>query len=177
MSAEKLLDADARLARLLEDDEELRKFSPEDGALGRNNSDYHAMYYMHSQVLTLANQIRQDPGAMKTEEGHWNRQNIAVYDKLVSTAIKAQSELNKMRNQDRMTTHIVREHSANLLIETSAGLGREINRVVEMLQAGEDRQVVTVALKQLLSRVLPPMMTKISKEVLESTIEKFGLPN
>ena len=55
--------------RLTEEEAELRKVSPMEGAFGTNASDYHNMWSLFTQMVQRANSLNSDPDSFVSVSG------------------------------------------------------------------------------------------------------------
>lgn len=160
--------------RLLEEEEELRKISPEEGAHGRNSSDYRNMYDYYMDIVQQHKSILKS-ASFVDKRGNWNHNLINAWTKMVSTGMKAIEALNKMRNTDRMVGDILGKHTLRISVEVSGQISREIGKIVEMARAGEDRVVIIRKLEELQKIGLVSLFTTAAKDTLASTKEEFSL--
>lgn len=162
------------LERLIEEEEELRKISPTDGALGRNASDYHQMYSLFMQIVEQAKSIRLDPKAFVTATGYNDRM-LNAYTKMVSVGMKAISELNRMRNNDRMVAYMLDKQTRDLIQSVTIDIGIELKSLIDALDRGEQSDDLAVRIKKLMYRRLPDIFLKSASSTLESAKSEFGL--
>lgn len=164
--------------RLLEEEEELRKISPIDGAYGRNASDYRQMYDLFLRVVEDAKSLRADPHAFLNAQGQYNDKVINAYSKLIGLGMKAIDSLNKMRNADRMTAHILDAHTRELAQAVTIEIGLEIKDIIEKVDRGElTPGDFVIALKAFLYKRLPKIFLTSAKTTLHSAKEQYGLLN
>lgn len=169
---------DAQLGRLFEDEEELRRISPMDGVHGKNASDYRHMFDLFITMKEQATIIRADPNAFLAPSGKgYNDKMINAYAKLLGLAMKAMSELNRMRNHDKMTAHILNEHTREFTQGVTVDLSLELRKAVDALKRGEDRIEVAQMLEKLLYRRIPEIFLSSASSALQTTKKEFGLLN
>lgn len=169
------LDVNKLIDRLVEEDDELRSISPAEGAQGRNGSDYRQMYDMFLHLVNDAAAIRGDPKAFRDANGTYNDKVINAYSKIMSLAIKGMSELNRMRNNDKMVSKILNEHAQDLSQNVSIELGLEIKAIVEAIDHGESSEDIAIRLKRLMYRRIPEVFLRVASETLTASRAEYGL--
>jgi len=157
------------------EEEELRKIAPSRGAFGENASDYLNMYDMFMSVIQHAKALSSDPNAFLTPQGTYNDKIINAYKGLMGTAIKAMTELNKMRNADKMTAFILDSNTRDLVGAASVEIGMEIKKIIDGVDSGNSSDEVVLGLKRLMYQKLPKIFTEAAQESLEITKETYGL--
>lgn len=174
MSDSKKLDINETLARLAEDEDMLRGVSPVEGALGRNSSDYHNMWSLFTQVVDRANAMNADPTAFVTSHGV-NEKTLNAWTKMIATAKSILSDLNRMRNTDRLVAGLLEDHTRALTQAVCAELGVEVKAIIDAIDAGEDKNDVVIMLKALMYRRIPEIFLKSASTTLVTAKEEFGL--
>lgn len=170
-----MLTAEPTLTRLIEEEEELRRISPTDGALGKNGSDYRNMYDLFLQVVEPAKTLRMDPKAFINRNGEYNDKMLGAYTRMMGTAIKALGELNKMRNNDKMIAHILDTQTRELVQAAAIEIGVYLKRVIENLDRTGDQDEAIIEIKRLMYRELPQIFIRAAASTLSSAKEEFGL--
>lgn len=170
-----LLSADAVLQRLDEEEQALRDIDIVGGALGKNASDYTHMYSIFVSLVEHIKAIKADPAAFFDDRQRYNDKMLNAYSKLVSTAMKALSELNRMRNADKMTAHILDRHTRDLVQLAAVDIGKELKLAIEAAESGEDGAAIAERLRRLVHRRLPEIFVKSAQETLLSSKDEFGL--
>lgn len=163
--------------RLIEEEEELRKISPASGATGMNASDYYNMYDLFMNVVQKAKALGEDPQAFLSKTGVYNDKLFNAYARLMATAMKAISELNKMRNADKMAALILDEHTRELSQSVSIELGVELKRLIDSIDRGKSSPEVSAELKRLLYKRLPEIFMRAADATLASVKDEYGLPH
>lgn len=166
---------DASLLRFDQEEEELRKMSPSEIALGRNSSDYFLMSDIFSNIAEHIRVIKADPKAFFDEAGRYNDKMINAYKGLVNTAMKALSELHRMRNADKMTAHILDHHTRDLVQSAAVEIGQELKSIADAAESGEDGALIATRVRRLLHRRLPEIFVKSASTTLAESKEEFGL--
>ena len=166
--------AKATLSRLAEEEEELRKISPIEGALGRNHSDYHSMWNLFTQIVDRANVMNQDPAAFVTKDG-FNEKTLSVWTKMISTAKSILEGLNKMRNNDKMMSLLLEDHTKAFTQSVCIELGVEIKRIIEDIDEGSTKDDIILSLKRLMYKKIPHIFTKSATSTLAQAKEDFSL--
>jgi hypothetical protein len=170
-----MTDSGDGLERLLEDEEALRDIGFEEGAQGKNGSDYRKLYDIWLKIFEFANTIKADPQAFQFANGAYNDKMINAYSKLMGLAMKGMTDLNRMRNTDRMVARMLSENSQNLAQSVSIELGLELKAVIEAIDRGETSDEVAIRLKRIMYRKVPEIFLKSASEALTSTRESYGL--
>jgi hypothetical protein len=165
------------LIRLEEEEDALRDASVAEGAQGKNGSDYRQMYNLFLRLFNDAATIRADPNAFMTDKGQYNDKVINAYAKLMGLAMKGMSELNRMRNNDKMVARMLNENTKDLAQSVVIELGNELKSVIEAIDTGADSDEVVVRLKRLMYRRVPEIFLKSAGETLTATRESYGLLN
>jgi len=161
--------------RLLEDEDELRSISPSEGAYGKNGSDYRQMFAMFSRLLQDATVIRSDPKAFVDSKGNWNEKVLGAYAKLMGLAMKGMSELNKMRNNDKMVAGLLEAHTKDFAQSIAIELGAEVKSIIEAVDRGDNKLEVILLLKRLMHRKIPEIFLRSAGSTLHASKEEFGL--
>lgn len=159
---------------LVEAEEELRGISPVDGVHGTNASDYKHLYDLFLQVKESAAAIRSNPTAFATAHGY-NDKVINAYTRLVSTAMKALSDLNRMRNNDRLVASMLDSHTKELAQSVTIDLARDLRELIGEVDNGLTSDETVIRLKQLLYKRLPEVLLANAQKSLTSSKREFGL--
>ncbi len=159
----------------MEEEEELRKISPSEGAHGKNASDYYNMYDLFMGVVEQAKALKADPRAFVDSRGRYDDKIMNAYTRMIGTAIKAISELNRMRNHDRMVSHILDKQARELVQSSTIDLGLELKMLLEAIEKEEDSEDLILRVKKLMYRRLPEIFAKSAHSSLSLTKEEFGI--
>jgi len=161
-------------ARLLEEENELRAVSPIEGALGKNNSDYRAMYDLFLRLFNDAASLRADPSAFM-KDGVYNDKVINAYAKLMGLAMKGMEGLNRMRNNDKMVSRMLNETAQDMAQAVSIELGAELKAVIDLVDTGATPDETVIRLKRLMYKKVPEIFLKAANNSITSTREEYGL--
>jgi len=162
--------------RFDEEEEALRSVSPIEGALGRNASDYNNMWSLFCQIVERASAMNADPDAFLTPTGRYDDKSLNAWTKMIATARSILEGLNKMRNSDRLTAHILEKHAQDLSQAVAVELGRSLREIATMVDTS-DKQELRNALLKFMNRGVPEIFAKSVKSTLGSAKEEFGLLN
>lgn len=163
------------LERFESEENELRASSAYEGALGRNDSDYMQMWGIFMALSRRAAAMGADPSAfVNPVTGQYNLKAVEVWQRLWDTARKTISDLNKMRNQDRMTGHILDEHTRSFSEAVAAPLGAELRSIVDLLDES-DPDGASRALQQLLTRGIVDIFSTAAATTLPALKAEYGL--
>jgi hypothetical protein len=147
---------DVARARLEREALELERADPRVGALGERDNDYFRMWELFQRLMTRVVALDKDPTAFWTADGRHDMHKLNVWTGMVSAARGVLSDLNKMRNSDRLTASILEQHTLKLSQSLAAGLGEQL-RAVES--------------------AMPAMFRRAAEETLEMTRSRYGLVN
>lgn len=164
---------DSFYGRLDEDEEALSQLAPVAGAMGEGYSDYRNMYDLFQRAIQPAITL-QDSAAFVNAKGGWNPEVMNVYVRLISTAIKAMSELNRMRNADRMTAALLEEQTKAVAQSAARRISVELRGVQTLLEEGSI-EAAQKSLQHFLSRGLPDLLLDSSVTSLREIREEYGL--
>lgn len=164
--------------RFVEDESSLRAISPDEGVHGENSSDYRHMYDLFLRMTRAAATLRNDPTAFVGKYGYDDKV-MNAYIKMEATALKALSELNRMRNQDRMTTVILDNHTRDISEMVAIEVGRELRLLLGSLEneSSVNTSELSLRLRSLLYKRLPEILITIANKSLDASKKEYGLLN
>lgn len=164
------------LIHSLEHEEDaLRRISKRDGALGKNASDYEKMYELYLLTMERAQAISADPRAFLTRSNEYNDKMINAHAKLITTARSILADLNKMRNQDRMTNHMLELNTRELVQAAAIAFGIELKKLTDAIDNGANTDEISLELKRLMHQKLPTIFTSAASSSLDAVKSEFGL--
>ena len=163
--------------RLEEEEEELRKISPIEGAMGRNGSDYKNLYDMFLRLFEDAATMRANPKAFINESGQYNDKIINAYAKLMGLAMKGIESLNRMRNNDRMVEKMLDGHAKEFAQYAAVELGVELKNVIDSIDRGASSDEIVIRLKKMMHKRIPEIFLRSATVTLQAAKEEHGLLN
>ena len=152
----------------------LQEADPKVGALGKNDADYFRMNELFMRLMGRIVALDKDPTAFFTEDSRHDMHKLNVWTGMISAARGVLSDLNKMRNGDRLTASILDQHTLHLAQSLSAGLGEELRPVQAALARG-DSDTASRLLSGALSERVPALFRAAVEESLDHTKTKYGL--
>lgn len=163
--------------RLDEEEEHLRQYNLLAGVKGENTSDYRHVYDLFLKIYTDAKALRANKTIFIDPTTHKvNDKAINAYAKLISIALKAISELNRMRNSDKLVQSVLDKHAQTMAQALTTNLAVELTRIITGLQNGTmTAQKGAQALRLLLHRRLPEFCVEARDEAYEQAKTEFKL--
>jgi len=168
-----LIMLDPEIDRLQKDDTILRSRSTEEGALGRNDSDYFHLWDLYNRVRERVVAMDSDPLAFLGPDGEPDRETLKVYAGLVSETRRMLETLNKMRNTDRVTAAILEQHTRSYAEALAIPLGEKLRVVLSALE--KDTHQARAVVISLLQRGLVEIFRDAALSSLASTKETYNL--
>lgn len=165
------------VGRLIEEEDELRRISPSEGASGKHGSDYRHTFDLFLRLYQDAATIRKDPMAFIDAKGKYDATVINAYAKLMGLALRGMSELNKMRNNDKMVAGLLEAHTKDFAQSVAIELGAEVKAVIDAVDRGDNKAEVILQLKRLMHRKIPEIFLKSAGATLHASKEEYGLLN
>ena len=170
---------EATLDRLDRDIGDLRLADPEELALGRNDSDYHAMADLFERVRRRVNALDADPRAFTNADGTHSFPKLSTWSSMIDNARRIIEGLNKMRNSDRMTVSILEQHTQKFASAITRPVAAELRGIRDLLATSSD-PVAQHAARQLTS-LLTGGVTSIMRDAAVSSLrdsrEQYKLLN
>jgi hypothetical protein len=121
-------------AYLTEDEDALLKQASGDGALGKNNSDYHRMWELFEKLYRRVDAVDKDPSAFIGEDGGPNGYKLVMWAKLVAECRQLLVALNNMRNQDRLVLGLLEGHTKRIMMSLFDPLNDMLRSTAESLR-------------------------------------------
>lgn len=158
---------------------EMLSTNPEDLALGRNDSDYHNMADLFRRLLRRVAALDADPTAFITAEGRHDMSKLNIWAAMINTAKGVLSDLNKMRNSDRLTISILESHTKSFTAAIAGPLATALLPIHQELARHPDPNVQAVAgkVQQLLQSGVVDIFRRAADESLRKSKEQFKLLN
>lgn len=160
--------------RLTEEETELRKVSPMEGAFGTNASDYHNMWSLFTQMVQRANSLNSDPDSFVSVSGGVDVRALNAWTKMIATAKSILEGLNRMRNEDKMVTHMLDRQTRMLVQDVSLGIGLEMKTIIEKLEARGQHDLAD-DLRRFLYKRLSGIFLKAAESTLTASKQEFRL--
>lgn len=161
-------------ARLDEEEEALRSLSPTETALGHNASDYHNMTALYRQIIERVSAMNDDPRAFVTKSGAYDVKALGVWKSLAGEARQMLQGLNAMRNSDKMTSHILEQHTREFSQAVAVNLGQALSQIIMSLDQS-DRDEIKQELLRFVSQRMPAIFASAGRSTLSASKEEFGL--
>lgn len=160
--------------RLRVDEDELRRVSAVEGALGQNASDYHNMWTLFTQMVERADAMNENPNAFLTAQGTIDVRALGAWTKMIATAKSILEGLNRMRNDDKMVAHMLDDHTRMFVQDVSISIGMELKGLIDRLEEDGEREHAD-AVRRILYRRLSEIFLRSAESTLTQAREKFGL--
>lgn len=162
-------------ARFDEDELYLRSRASHANALGRNDSDYHNMWGLFLRVIRRAEAIDNDPQAFLSPSGAYDTKAVETWAKLIDNGRKILEGLNKMRNSDRLTVHILESHTRSFAEALAGPLGVELRAILTELQQVPEASHVTARLARLVNDGVVTIFRRAALETITKSKEEYKL--
>jgi hypothetical protein len=160
--------------RVEEEETELRKVSPIEGALGKNASDYHNMWALYSQLVERVQSLNVDANSFVTPHGTVDVRTLATWTKMIATAKSILEGLNRMRNEDKMVTHMLDRQTRLLVQDVSIGIGLQLKGFIDRLEARGQHDIAD-DMRRFLYRRLAGIFLKAAETTLNTSKQEFKL--
>lgn len=144
------------------------------GAMGQDYSDYRHMYDLFQKAIQPALALKDSDAFLDAKHKTWDVQVMNVYVKLIQTAIKAMSELNRMRNADKMTSLLLEEHTQALSQRAARNLAVELEGISKLLAQG-NTEAAKVTLHDFVRERIPEIFLEAGLAALDEVREEYGL--
>lgn len=151
-----------------------------DLALGKNDSDYHNMVELFRRLMRRIIALDADPMAFLSEDGKNHSTNrLNTWKSMIDSAARIVSDLNRMRNQDKMTVSILENHTKKFATAVAGPIGAEIREVRDQLIDIQDPKAQQLALRldALLTVGVTDIFSKAATSSLRQSKEQYKLPN
>jgi hypothetical protein len=162
----------------MEEDEKLLKTVADDrAALGYDFSDYKRINDLFLRLYRRIEAIDADPTAFRNGDGEANGYKLVMWVKLIDSARMLISDLNKMRNSDRLTLDMLHGHTKRLSIKAIDDLQAELGSVIAMLEQSDDEFALRGAkvLEAIQQQGVISIFTSAASDTLQQSIEEFNL--
>lgn len=158
-----------------QDERALLELVQGEGALGKNESDYHHMYDMFQRLYRRIKAMDADPLAFLGEDGQVNGFKLSVWIKLVTEAGNLMSKLNKMRNDDRMVLDVLEGHTKRFSMCLAEALKSEIRHYVELLSNDANPAEVAEGLDGFMRKGIVTVFRNAAVDSLQQSRDEYNL--
>jgi hypothetical protein len=155
----------------------MKETSPDIGALGKEDNDYFVMWDLFRRLLRRIVAIDADPTAFLSLDGRHDMIRLNTWAGMIDKARSALSDLNKMRNSDKLTMNILEQHTLSFSKTVASGLGDEVRVIIDELRSNSDPQFHAVAdrIQDIVSERVPLLFASAGEQALEAIKKRYKL--
>lgn len=126
------------IQRITEDDKSLRLLPLPGRAADTEEADeYDEMRALFVELAETMRAIRSDPNSLKSPLGGYDVSMIRAITSMVDALRKIMSDINKMKNSDRLTLAILETHTRSMSQNLAIPLGEKIRVTLAHIEDGE----------------------------------------
>lgn len=158
---------------------ELLQVNPEDGALGKNDSDYHNMWDLFRRLMRRVAALDADPTTFITDNGKHDLAKLNIWAGIINTARGCLTDLNKMRNSDRLTVSILESHTKTFTAAVAQPLAATLLPLQEELAQHTDPNIQAIAarINDLLQVGVVDIFQRAAEDSMRRSKDQFKLLN
>lgn len=161
------------------DEDSLKAANPKDAALGLNDSDYVQMWDLFVRLMRRITALDDDPSTFRNPDGSHAFAKLNTWASLIKEARQTIEGLNKMRNADKMTIHLLEQHTHKYAVAIAEPLASELREVyteISMILDPRARQAAA-RIEALLETQIPALLYKAAEEAMASSKDQYKLLN
>lgn len=161
--------------RIIDDDRTLRRLPLPGKTISNDIDDYDEMRALFCELAETMRAIRSDPNALKSPFGGYDVGMIRAMTGMIDALRKIISDVNKMKNSDRLTLAILEGHTKTMSQNLAIPLGEKIRIVLSQLESVEGADAAYDTLMSLVSGDIVEIFRNAATQAMTSSREQYNL--